>query len=116
MVTRAAKICNSPGCIELQPCPLHPKIAWAGSTRRGNPSNRRLTEDPKIKRAVLAQHRNICHWCHRPGADQIDHVISLAEGGRDVLANLAPIHSTPCHERKTQEEAARGRARNDRTI
>ncbi|MGE0138644.1 MAG: HNH endonuclease [Ilumatobacteraceae bacterium] len=114
MSARAAKICNHKGCINLQPCPDHPKIPWAGSTRRANPLNKRLTEDPKIKVQVLARHRNVCHWCHRPGADQIDHVIPLAEGGRDVLSNLAPIHADPCSKRKTQQEAARGRSRGDR--
>ena len=51
--------------------------------------------------------RGICHVCHRPLADQVDHVIPLSEDGPDTLDNLAAIHAQPCHEAKTQAEAQR---------
>jgi 5-methylcytosine-specific restriction endonuclease McrA len=51
-----------------------------------------------------------CHVCGEYGSDEVDHVIPLSEGGADDMDNRAPIHSTPCHERKTAEEARRVRA------
>lgn len=59
----------------------------------------------------MRRHHGICHICGEPFADEIDHVIPLAEGGPDTEANLRPIHSKPCHVNKTRAEAARGRAR-----
>jgi 5-methylcytosine-specific restriction endonuclease McrA len=58
----------------------------------------------------MSTETGICHVCDRPGADQVDHVVPLAEGGADEDWNLAPIHSEPCHRRKTAAEAKRARA------
>lgn len=58
---------------------------------------------------VMRKHFAICHVCGKPDADQIDHVIPLAQGGLDELDNLRPIHSKPCHQQKTQSEARAGR-------
>jgi 5-methylcytosine-specific restriction protein A len=41
---------------------------------------------------------------------QDDHVIPLAEGGSDDLSNHAGACES-CHDKKMQQEAARGRAR-----
>ncbi|WP_313546448.1 HNH endonuclease signature motif containing protein [Corynebacterium sp.] len=43
-------------------------------------------------------------------ATQVDHIIPVAEGGEDTVANCEAT-CDPCHDPKTQEEAARGRAR-----
>jgi 5-methylcytosine-specific restriction endonuclease McrA len=58
----------------------------------------------------MSNETHICHVCDRPGADQVDHVVPLAQGGADEEWNLAPIHAEPCHRNKTQAEArgARG--------
>jgi 5-methylcytosine-specific restriction endonuclease McrA len=65
-------------------------------------------------RRVIARDHGICYVCQRPGADQADHIIAMADGGRDIEANLAAIHADPCHEIKTRTEIARGRDRQPR--
>lgn len=104
-MSRASKLC--PKCPNLQPCPDHPKQAWAGSTR----SERTISGSRQQRRAkaVMHLHDGICHVCNRPGANEVDHVIPLAEGGADDMDNLRPIHARPCHAEKTQAEARRAR-------
>ena len=63
------------------------------------------------RRRVLRDAGLVCHWCGRAGADTVDHVIPLSEGGPDTEANLAPIHARPCHVEKTGQESARARLR-----
>lgn len=69
------------------------------------------SREQKINRAVMEQHEGQCHVCGLHGADQIDHVIPLAEGGSDGTENRRPIHSEPCHRIKTAEERARAQRR-----
>jgi 5-methylcytosine-specific restriction protein A len=105
-MTRAAKTCSHPTCPNLQPCPDHAPKPWTGSHRR-----ERTTSGWEQQRRArrLLQADDTCHICGQLGADQVDHVIPLAEGGRDDLSNLAPIHKDPCHRRKTEAEAQRAR-------
>lgn len=104
---RASKSCSKPGCPELQPCPTHAPKPWAGSPR----SERTLSGSAEQARAkrILRRYDEICHVCGGISADEVDHVISRGEGGPDTEANLRPIHSRPCHERKTLAEAERAR-------
>jgi 5-methylcytosine-specific restriction endonuclease McrA len=60
----------------------------------------------------MARDHGICHVCKQPGSDRVDHVIPVAEGGADDVANKAPIHQVPCHVAKTAAEAERARRRN----
>lgn len=106
-MARARKICSEPDCPHLQPCPAHPKQAWAGSRRRERTISG--SRQQARARAVLHMHDGICHVCEYPGSDEVDHVIPLAEGGADDDSNLRPIHSDPCHREKTQAEAQRAR-------
>lgn len=101
--------CPVPGCHHLRPCPVdgHEPEPWRGSRRR----ERTVSGSRQQKRArrVLRRYGAICHVCGLGGADQADHVVPLAEGGPDNEENMRPIHSRPCHERKTAEESQRAR-------
>lgn len=107
----ARKICSHVDaagvCPNLQPCPVHTRKPWAESRR----SERTVSGSRQQKRArfVMLRDDGVCHVCGQAGADEVDHVVPIAEGGEDAVENLAPIHSRPCHERKTQAEAARAR-------
>ena len=110
MPRRAAKVCTAnPDCPYLQPCPVHPPKAWAGSKRRARSS---LSGSQQQRRAERILHRydRVCHVCERPGAEEVDHVIPLSEGGADTDPNCRPIHSVPCHRDKTLAEARRARS------
>ena len=91
-------------------CPEHKPRPWATSRRRQRVTVSGWEEQRRAKR-VLARYLGACHVCGRsaPPADQVDHVVPLAEGGADDETNLAPIHSA-CHVEKTQTEARRARA------
>lgn len=106
-MSRAAKLCSDPECANAHPCPTHGKTAWAGSSRRQST----LSGWAQQRRAQrILRHDDTCHVCGQLGSDQVDHVIPLAQGGADDDTNLRPIHSRPCHERKTQREAQHARA------
>ena len=76
---------------------------WEGHPRTSTPAWR------KLRPLILERDAGICHVCHQPGATEVDHVIPFAEGGTDDPTNLAAIHPRPCHQAKTQAEAARAR-------
>lgn len=106
-MARAAKACSDPHCPNVQPCPQHGHKPWEGSTRRTRTVSG--SRQQKRSRFVLYRDEGICHICGEPGADEADHVIPLAEGGEDHVDNMKAIHAKPCHEAKTQAEAARAR-------
>ena len=109
-----ASPCPTPGCPELRPCPDHPATpTWAANKARRAQRGAGLTRTQETKRAkkIMRIHRGVCHVCNTMFADQVDHVIPLAEGGADDESNLRPIHRDPCHLAKSKVEAARGRAR-----
>ncbi len=108
-MVRAAKACPDPHCPNLQPCPVHERKPWQGSRRRDRLRKRSGSREQKLANAVMIRDSGICHVCGQGGADEVDHVVPLAEGGADDFYNRAPIHSTPCHAAKTQAEARRAR-------
>lgn len=57
----------------------------------------------------MEKHEGRCHVCGLLGADEVDHVIPLSEGGSNDMDNRRPIHSEPCHREKSAREAARAR-------
>ena len=105
-VLRACAVCAKPSAIGY--CPEHEPKPWASSKRKSRLTLSGSKEQARRKR-VLARYLDTCHVCGRRGADQVDHVVPLAEGGPDDESNCAPIHAEPCHREKTAEEARRAR-------
>lgn len=99
--------CTTPGCPHMKPCPDHDTSStWTKkATRRSGRSLQRRN------RGILSRDGYLCHICREPGADQVDHVIALSEGGSDTPGNLAAIHAYPCHALKSEQERQRGLGR-----
>lgn len=49
----------------------------------------------KIRAEVLDE-STICWLCGHDGADSVDHITSVKDGGTDDYENLAPAHFQPC--------------------
>jgi 5-methylcytosine-specific restriction protein A len=104
------KACGVCGRLSEEPrCERHRRRPWANSDRR----QRTVSgwEQQRRAKRVLERDYGICHVCREWGADAVDHVTPLSQGGKDDESNLAPIHSEPCHRLKTAREAERGRGR-----
>lgn len=108
--------CAQHGCPELTDeryCDSHAGLrrqAWQTSHRKARRQGSGWEEQARHKR-IMRQHQGICHVCNKPGADQVDHVIPLSQGGTDEDDNLAPIHAYPCHKDKTAREAQQARSK-----
>lgn len=65
-------------------------------------------------RAALFSASPLCVACEADGrvrlATQRDHIVPLAEGGLDALANTQGL-CIECHDQKSKQESARGVAR-----
>jgi 5-methylcytosine-specific restriction protein A len=96
----ARKVCGQPQCPHLLPCPDHPRVAWAGSTRRS-----RLPPDWERRRLGILERDPLCSVCHNAISVEVDHI---EPGDNHDLDNLQGICAS-CHETKTQAEAAAGR-------
>ena len=46
----------------------------------------------RLRKKVFDYYGDECWLCHRSGADTIDHIIPVADGGTDDLDNLRPAH------------------------
>lgn len=105
--------CVQPKCKQLQPCPDHPIVAWRP---RGSlaPTTRVRGRELQRRRAALFARSKWCVLCLKEGrqtrATIRDHIIPLAEGGRDDDTNVQPICAS-CSKTKTDAESARGAAR-----
>lgn len=100
---RARKACGHPQCPHLEPCPDHPKIAWAGSTRR-----QRLPTDWNGRRAAVLIRDPFCNLqiiCEGAISTEVDHIV---RGDDHDLDNLQGV-CAPCHAHKTAAEAAQAR-------
>ena len=110
------KPCSFPGCGALVRdgsgrCVKHPRVAWAkqsGAVKRVTGRQLQNMRDSLFRRNPL------CVECERMGrvtaATQRDHIKPLAEGGTEDDSNVQAL-CRPCHDAKTQGEAARGRQR-----
>lgn len=115
--------CTYPGCGSFATnrgrCDTHPNSGWVDRPRkhdRGRTTYDRLGisqhEWQRLHDMVMQRDGGRCHVCGKRGADQVDHIIAVALGGAKTdPANLAPIHSEPCHRAKTARELARLRNR-----
>ena len=97
-MARASKIC--PKCPNPQPCPLHAKKPWEGSTRR-----QRLPPDWERRRKRILERDPICKVCDNALSTIADHIVP---GDDHSYENLQGI-CDPCHREKTQREAAEAR-------
>lgn len=83
-----------------------PREPWSTRTRESIPGW------STIRRRILERDNGVCHVCGGDGADEVDHVTPVAEGGHPTdPANLGAIHSAPCHADKSKAERLRGSAR-----
>lgn len=55
-----------------------------------------------VRRLVLERDRGYCYLCDKLGADEVDHLILVAEGGTSRMDNLASCHAD-CHRRRHRE-------------
>ena len=106
-ILRACVTCGRPS--PEGHCAQHKPKPWATSQRRDRTRLSGWEEQRRAKR-TLERYLYCCHYCGRKGADQVDHVVPLAEGGADEEWNLAPIHAEPCHRDKTAAESRRARS------
>ena len=95
-ILRACVTCGRPSpeghCRDHKPKP------WATSRRRermGLSGGAWAT----LRRKVLARDMRCCYRCDQLGADEVDHLLDVAEGGPNDLSNLASCHAA-CHVRK----------------
>lgn len=65
---------------------------------------------PRVRARVFAAHDGRCHRTGRKiqagEAWELDHVVALINGGRNVESNLAPILAGKPHREKTAEDVA----------
>jgi len=103
--------CAHPKCGRLR-CRTHQAVAWRPVDR--DPSPRVRGRQLQQLREQLFTREPWCRSCARVGrrclATIRDHIVALAEGGRDDDANTQPL-CRACSDLKTRAESARGRAR-----
>lgn len=97
------RVCTTPGCPNLQPCPQHRREPWADSDRRAT-----LPPDWPRRRANTLRRDPIC-TLNLPGCTTISTEADHA-GDRDDHDNLRGACAS-CHRKRTLQQAAEGRRR-----
>jgi 5-methylcytosine-specific restriction endonuclease McrA len=81
-------------------------MAWGSNP---SPRNRTRPSDWRTRRAtVLRRAGGQCAECSGLGADEVDHVIAVSQGGSHELDNLRAVHGR-CVRRKNAREAQAAR-------
>jgi 5-methylcytosine-specific restriction protein A len=62
------------------------------------------SEWQRTRKRILNRDGRICYVCGKPGADTVDHIVPVAQGGSEADSNLSSIHDKPCHRTKTTRE------------
>lgn len=116
--TSAPTRCTVPGCgriaIDRGRCldPDHQRKPWAGRASSQERYGLSGSKQQQLHQRILKRDEYVCYICHGLGADNVDHVIPIEQGGaRTAESNLAAIHEDPCHKDKTKAEAAVRRAK-----
>jgi len=113
MAVAPRRPCSQPSCSQLQPCTRHPVVAWR--PRYGAPVCRVRGRKLQQLRLQLFRRQPWCVLCLEQGnytqPTIRDHIVPLAEGGRDDASNEQALCDA-CNQRKAQAEAARGARRN----
>lgn len=101
---RPCRVCRKLGCVE------HTRQPWDHARPVQRIAGRKLQR----LRQRLFDRQPLCVLCEQQGRVTIatirDHVIPLAEGGRDDESNTQAVCG-PCNRAKAAEEARRGLAR-----
>jgi 5-methylcytosine-specific restriction protein A len=93
-----ATVCAVPSCAQRAThrgrCPAHARALRKARDRPGSTTAWRA-----LRAQVLARDHYVCWICGRPGADSADHLVRVADGGGDELANLRAAHLS-CNARR----------------
>ena len=92
-VLRACVTCGRPS--EESYCAEHKPKPWQNSRRRermGISGGAWAT----LRTKVLKRDMGVCGLCDKSGAIEVDHIVSVAEGGGNELTNLMSVHPE-CH-------------------
>ena len=103
-MVRASKVCNTPGCPNLQPCELHARKPWASSDRRST-----LPADwPRVRNHVLKRDARICRL-QLPGctttATEVHHLGHREDHRPEALVAAC----SACHAQVTKAQANHAR-------
>ena len=92
--------CRTTGCPELSHTPRCTKHSREyEAKRRATETWRDYGAEWKGVRARVLKAEPQCRICSMP-AKEVDHIISLKEGGTHAIENLRPL-CKPCHSRRT---------------
>lgn len=113
MPTAAPKPCIQCGALVrdgTSRCDAHKVKAWA--KREGEQQGRGGRPWRRMRDRVMQRDGGLCQPCQRNRlvtlASEVDHIVSLADGGDDAIGNLEAI-CKPCHRLKTAGESVAGR-------
>jgi 5-methylcytosine-specific restriction enzyme A len=100
-ILRACVECGAPSRESY--CPEHKPKPWGSSKRRERMGISGGAWET-IRRRVLERDMGCCYLCDEadPPATQVDHLISVADGGTSRMDNCASCHPA-CHARKHRE-------------